>query len=567
MKANRFFTRWKDQWVSIQNAWEHYPVPILLCVVIAALLYWSVFFEIGVWGNEAHDITKNILALTLAVPLAFSVRVFARTRGLSAQKEWILLGLSALLIAFIRFTTLSAIRNPNVLAFFTGLLAFIALALPAAWLDREATLEDNIARFVTSILVAMLYATVLMIGLFIVLGTVQFLFRLNVAKGYPYAAIFTHVLCFPVLFLGRMIPNTPTPTYPIILRQVILYIILPLTIVYTVILYIYAIQFAILGNWERSIASNLIIWYGLFCYFVAVLAKPFSETNAFTRKWIRWIPVFLIPLHLFSLMTMSMRVAQYSWTELRYLAIVVAVYSLLVQIVKSIKPQFDNKFVLAGLSLVLLFATTGPVSAGPVSERAQIGRLTNILEANQMIQDDSVVQSASLSRADQKQITDILLYLDQNHGFESVSFLPDGFSYAKMKDVFGFDYGDTGPIAYQTFRLENTPLSLNGFTYFLDGPTRSNWPITFEGHSFAYDFENQVLTVHFAEGEDYTLDFNREVHPQADAFDKAAVTREEATVSLSTASYEGEIVIREGTYDEILERWSYLDFFLLYRKK
>lgn len=558
-----FLPKWDEILKQIRRVGKHYPLTMAVCITVALLLVWSVAFDTGFTKGVDNDTTRNIFALTLLVPVTFTARVYAASYGSTKKTEGILLGTGLLLVLVIRFTTFPNMHTPGVLAFVTGLFAFIFLAVAAAHRDRSATLEQNSVTFVTSVLVSALYSIVLMIGLFIVLATVQFLFDASVEKGYSYSAIFCIVLCFPFLFLARMTPETVETNYPTILRQTVLFIFLPLSIVYVLILYAYSVQFITRGVWERSIASNLIIWFGMFCLILDFLVRPLRESSSLAKRWSCWMPLALIPLLGFALMTMSMRILQYRWTELRYLGIVLTVFALIVQIGKTFTPRFTGKRILAGLAAVLLLTATGPVSAGSVSLRSQTKRLKERLAENQMLSDGSVVAGTSVSQEDQQQITDILRYLDSNHGFGSVGFLPPDFTMNQMESVFGFAPFESYWGGSQIWvRRPNTPLDLNDFDYLVVGPSRTDWPMQSGELTFRYE-QNRLRIL---KGSDtlVSVDLPMQPAPSEEIINTGLFPEAEGRIPFSGEGITGEVILTEGWYDQNTNRWDGFDFFVLY---
>lgn len=560
-----FLPRWDQFQEQIRRVAKHYPLTMAICIAVAALLYWSVAFETGFFDNLNNEISRNILALTLLVPLTFAIRNEARNRSLPLAKELVALALGAALVLWIRLTVFTPMFTPGMLAFASGLFGFIFLSLAATRLDPQATTEQNVVTFVTSILVSALYSFVLMIGLFIIFASIQFLFDVNVNKWFPYSAIFCIVLCFPFLFLARMTPETIHTEYPTILRQTVLYIIVPLSIVYFLILYVYAVQFILAGTWERSIASNLIIWFGMFCIFLDLLVHPLRENHALAKHWSRWTPVALVPLLIFALITMNMRIGQYSWTELRYLAIVLAAFALLVQLAKIIIKRVTNRAILVALSALLLIVTVGPLSASHVSLRAQTKRLEEYLLKHEMLKEGQIIPNASVPTADQAQITDILRYLEYNHASEAVAILPDDFTMDQMKSIFGFSAAD--PYHYNTesyLRRVPEPLPLNDYQFIIKG-IRDNAPITAGDYSFQY-YQNGQNQLILRKGNDEltVVDLKKQPIPSQESLTQQELDVDAARVPFAAEGIRGEVVIWEGYYDTVNQRWGYVDFSILY---
>jgi len=72
-------------------------------------------------------------------------------------------------------------------------------------------------------------------------------------------------------------------SYPRLLKALLIYIVLPIIIVYTAILYAYFARIIITWQWPAGIVAQLVLWYAVMSAIVLFMISPISDDN----RWVK----------------------------------------------------------------------------------------------------------------------------------------------------------------------------------------------------------------------------------------------------------------------------------------
>ena len=277
-------------------------------------------------------------------------------------------------------------------------------------------------------LTALLYTGVLWIGLAVALEALDHLFGVSIpGKRYPELWILLNGIFCTWFFLSGVPEDLHAlealTEYPKGLKIFAQYILLPLVCVYLVILYAYLLKVVISWDWPQGWVSKLILGFAGTGIFALLLLQPIS--NRTEQVWIktasRWFYVVLSPLIVMLFFAVWRRVSEYGVTEGRYLAIVLGGWLVGMVAYFTVSKLKSIKVVPATLLILLLAVSFGPWSIFAVSEQSQVGRLKTILLRDSILVDAKIHGLHSpVSLEDSKQISSIVLYLHDLHGYEGI---------------------------------------------------------------------------------------------------------------------------------------------------
>jgi len=277
-------------------------------------------------------------------------------------------------------------------------------------------------------LVALVYSHVLFAGLAFALAAVDQLFGFEVApKRYPELWIFTLGIVATWIFLAGVpdqLESLDTITeYPKVLKVLAQYILLPLVLVYLVILYAYLVKIVVAWDWPQGWVSRLILGFAATGILTNLLLHPLagrSEYGWITRTS-RWFYLSVLPVTVMLFLALSRRISEYGITEGRYLAVALGVWLLGTSLYFAFSRTANIKAIPVSLALLCLLMSAGPWGMFSVSERNQVGRLETLLTSNSILKEGNVSPAHSeLPYGDRKEISAILEYLRQVHGYESI---------------------------------------------------------------------------------------------------------------------------------------------------
>ncbi|HAL55745.1 MAG TPA: hypothetical protein DCP63_04520 [Bacteroidetes bacterium] len=385
-------------------------------------------------GPPRPTVFFNILSATiLGLPLLIALALFAEKKkwGWSGSTAFQMAGV-LLLIAY-AFTVPSDLPGApgfhviRLLIFAVALHLFVAVAPFTSAGEMNGFWHFNKALFLR-FLTAFLYSLVLFAGLAIALAALDQLFGMNVpGRRYP-QLWFVIIGIFNTWFFLADVPRDldaldAQTEYPKEIKILAQYILFPLALVYLVILYAYVGKILIAWDWPKGWVSKLILGYSATGMFLLLLLHPIRDLveNVWIKTASRWFYVILIPLLVMLPLALWRRISEYGMTEGRYLALALGIWLTAMALYFIFSKTKNIKLVPASLCVLSLLVTFGPWGTFEVSERSQVGQLKEILERHSILVEGTIQKPPSaVPFRDTKQISSILLYLHDIHGFDGI---------------------------------------------------------------------------------------------------------------------------------------------------
>ena len=241
-------------------------------------------------------------------------------------------------------------------------------------------------------------------GLSIILETLNFLFGLELPKKW-HERIWTISLGFlaPVSWLALApqnftdkISGEETEFTTRAVATIVRFVLVPLLLVYTAILYAYALKIGLAGTLPKGTLGSLVVGYLLAGAATLLLAYPIRDSGgALVRLfWRNWVWLTVLPVLLLYLAVYT-RMAAYGLTEPRYMVMLIGNWALLLAILRIWRPDgFDLRLIPGTLAVLLLAASFGPWGIVGASVRSQTAELAGILREKGMLADGKFVRPA-----------------------------------------------------------------------------------------------------------------------------------------------------------------------------
>lgn len=239
-------------------------------------------------------------------------------------------------------------------------------------------------------------------GLSIILETLNFLFGLELPSKW-HEHIWTVALGFmaPVSWLALAPRNFTEPLgereeMEFTTRSVaslVKFVLVPMLLVYTGILYAYAVKIALAGTLPKGTLGSLVVGYLLAGAATLMLAYPSRDSGgALVRLfWRYWIWLALMPVVMLFLAAYT-RIEAYGLTEQRYLIVLIGVWAFILAVLRIWRPRnFDLRLAPAVLAILLLAASFGPWGVIGFSILSQKAELAGILEAKGLLSGGKIV--------------------------------------------------------------------------------------------------------------------------------------------------------------------------------
>lgn len=308
------------------------------------------------------------------------------------------------------------------------------------------------------------------------LFTVEQLFELSINSDLYFDVYIIIGALFSVTYFFARLPRQEEEMeifmYPNVLKGLINYIIIPLIIVYTGILYMYFIRIILLKTFPINLLSHLVMWYALISVVVLFFINKIKNENKILQVFYKFFPLaILVPLVMLFL-AIGKRVADFSVTPLRYYVIVIGVWATISVLYIKFSKKFKSNMIVVAAIIIMLGSLYGPQSAFTLSRNLQENRLIDVLEKNNMIEQEKIISRSDLPTSEKETISDFIRYFSQYHAFDEIEILPKGFSTNDMKDVFGFEqyYPTYSPQEFISYNYMNSNMSLDisDYNYFLE---------------------------------------------------------------------------------------------------
>lgn len=444
------------KWFSLGYLWHSAGRALLRfpLVLLSALIGVSV----GIYLVEAVDSIQNflpwiniMLCAGLGIPLYFCVDTSCELRGFSTWWRWTLHGLATvvLVLIYLSLPDLDSTHNTQQ-PYIRYVIYSVVVHLLVSFLPFGSSRGlDGFWQFNKLLFVrfwtALLYSTVLFLGLALALGAMHLLFDIDI-RGELYGDLYILVagLVNTWVFVSGLPDNLrqleEEVNYPRGLRLFAQYVLLPLLIIYLVILYVYGGKILLAWNWPHGMVSILIVSVAALGILSFLLLYPYARLTGFA--WIapasRWFYVALLPLLIILFLAIGMRLSAYGLTVGRYLVLFIGLWLLMV-CVYTLSGRNTIRFIPASFALLLMAISFGPWGLFSASERAQVARLKVLLEQGGMLKNDSLVYEApvdslihqggqehllknnnKLSPDQHNEVVSIVGYLDNYHGFRAI---------------------------------------------------------------------------------------------------------------------------------------------------
>ena len=384
----KFMEKTKKLFGYFKEGLDRFRITIIFAIITFALVVLNL--ELGIIEGEKFS---GIFSFFVEAGKFFSVGVFmtamfelVREVYFSKKNKWAVRGIYTVLTFIIEIALyyIYVIINGSEIGFWMLYPISIILFLLIPILKRENK-EKYLQSVFVNFVVSSIFATVFYIGIAVILATISILFGGDmlysiVSRLYLYFFVFIFDILGVSLFLSLLKkPEDDLQNYnfPYILKMLVKFVIVPLIVIYTGILYIYLATVIIFMKFPKGIISHLVLWYTAFSLFIIILITPIVESDKFLEKFKKYFPYFSIPLIFASLFAIFKRIYQYGITENRYYVLLFIFWLFFCMILYIRKSKVTGVFV--SLLACIIIAVYTPFSAEKVSIYSQTQRLKRML--------------------------------------------------------------------------------------------------------------------------------------------------------------------------------------------
>ncbi len=336
--------------------------------------------------------------------------------------------------------------------------------------------EIYIIKLFSQAAISVLFTIVIFVGLSGITSTISYLFSLNIPWRF-YLQLWLSLIgvLAPFLFMVEI----PAPgaavadqEYPQVLRNLVVYVIIPLLIAYIVILYLYFGKILITRQWPDGLVAHLVLWYSAISTATMFFLWPLSSENKWAEAFLSYFKKAVIPLLGMMFFSIGVRIKLYGITENRYYVVALGLWILGSMIYLNFAKTIKTIFLPISLVIVIAISIVSPFSSFAVAKWSQNKRLETLCIKYAMLKNNNLIQSDLVPQTDRREISEILQYFDRYHDLSDVKILPYEFTLSQFENVFGFPYAiATRPVDdMQTFQTD-TPhqlFDIDGYQYLFD---------------------------------------------------------------------------------------------------
>lgn len=409
----KFEEKFKNLFPDMKKGIGRFPVTVVFSLILFIVAIFTIESDFYILPEE--DLW--IKYLIIAIPLSASVELI-REKYLENKRSnffRIISFFGIFLFIFllkIFFKNHFATETINITA---TILIFYILFYLIPIIYRNEDKEKYLQSVVGNQMITIGFSIVLFLGLSAIVGTIDVLLINLPNTIYFDNFVFSASIFGVAFFVSRLKEKDESLkdyNLPKIVEVLICYILIPLILIYTAILYLYFVKIIFTLKMPKGIVSHLVLWYTTFSLFIIIMATPITYKNKFAKFYKKYFPLISIPLILLALFSINERIFQYGVTENRYLVVILILW-LLFNMIFIIKA--DVKWVLISFIFAVLVAIFSPFNLVNVSINSQNKRLERILKKNGIIQNKKFInKNNELSQRTKNEIMSIIDYFYNN---------------------------------------------------------------------------------------------------------------------------------------------------------
>ena len=275
------------------------------------------------------------------------------------------------------------------------------------------------------------FALVLYAGLMLAVFSLKELFQIDIKqKVFEEIAVICFVLFAPLYFLthitGEDEMHSQKFTFNQFVRILGLYILLPILLLYSLILYVYLVQIMVKWQLPNGWVSTLVSVLGLGGFLCMFTLYPLrlSDENKTAKLFSKYFPIVLFPLLLLMSVGILRRFGDYGVTINRLYVVILNAWLYGISVYLILSNSNHLKWIVISFVTILFFASIGPWSVYKITERKMIGQIIHLLDEAKLLKDGKIVDNTHKTIKLNPQLADSLSedikYVCNNYGIEKL---------------------------------------------------------------------------------------------------------------------------------------------------
>lgn len=446
---------------SVSDTSIRFPFAILFCVGVCCTAMYLIEYEPA---RTESMIFKFMTMMVIGVPLMIGIQSLTEQNFEQATRRWLfyLFGAAilALYLIFIApdFNVIEMVRPTRFISLLVVAHLFVAVAPYLKFGQISDFWEYNKNIFIIWIAGA-LYSLIIFTGLSVAILSVDQLFGVNVdSKLYGHVFVLVATIFHPIYFMSNY-PKTfhqisQDEHFASLILNLVKFILIPLSILYISILYLYGAKIAIEWSLPKGWVSSLVIGFSIVGMLTYLLNYRLPETDKNGLiVWFRKRFFYLLsPLVILLYIAIVKRLNEYGFTPERYFVLITGLWLSFISIYFILSKKDDIKWIPLSLIAFLAIGTYSPIDAFHVSSKSQVKRLEGIFVKNKLFRDGKFIRdTANVFNAEDHENT--LSIIQMLHEINALNILNEKLSVPVAEDSLQSEKG-VG-IIYKTLGIQN----------------------------------------------------------------------------------------------------------------
>lgn len=287
----------------------------------------------------------------------------------------------------------------------------------AFWVFSKKSIIQGVTSYV--------FAGILMGGLSLAAFSLEQLFGVNISeKVYENLSVSCFIVFAPLYLLSN-IPGKAEKydtdfEFNKVLKILGLYILLPVLMLYTMILYVYLIKIILIWELPDGWVSTLVSVLALAGFLCLLIVYPLNKTeqNKVVSFLSRYFPLILMPLLILMTVGILRRLQDYGFTINRLYVLILNVWFYAISIYLFFTKSRHLKWIVISLVLTGLVFSVGPLSVYKINERMMSKELSKLLIDNGLMKNNELVVNTNvtnLTKEQKSRIYELVTYVRSNY--------------------------------------------------------------------------------------------------------------------------------------------------------
>jgi hypothetical protein len=499
---------------SLQNTVKRFPFVVFSVLGLASLFYLRL--------NESEVELKPAMWIFFSLSIFLQLAITLWTEQIENKLIRVAVNLTGILVmvVYVMFIPEKLLPYQEPQHFIIGLM-FALLCFVVSFFKNNQDDEFWVfsKKTIIQIVVSYAFAGILLGGLALAVYSLEMLFSIKIDGDVYENLSITCMLIFGPVYLLANVPEKEEKystdfDFNKILKIFGLYILLPVLMLYTLILYVYLIQIVVKWELPDGWVSTLVSVLALGGFLCLMIVSPLIKTegNKVVKFLSRYFPLLLLPLLILMTIGIIRRVDDYGYTINRLYVLILNIWFYGIVIYLLLTRSRHLKWIVISLVLTGLVFSIGPVGVYQINRSMMMNELETLLQDAKLLKDKKIQLTENykspLTDEQNARIYDLITYLKRNYSAQIFQvFYAEGLKDEELGKLqskfFNIDYlqkksGDNDKEInhYKHMDYKDKYFDTAGYAHMMElSGFKNDKDVLFENDSIKITITNQLLSI------------------------------------------------------------------------